>query len=336
MAIENRGRTGADRGHSDKALRQLTLLMLAGLACSLVIGVCLAFASYQAVAMIDNLVRARETVQVARSIANMPGGINEITLDAMSNTLDLEGARLTRTIDVGPGELAVRLDPGSDRVVAWTPHLFGAETFETVAPVRIAIGLVFVLVVGLIGWRMKAVGWRIDRRRAAATQLALTDTLTGLGNRRAFDSGLENRCADAAEGAPGFVLVMLDLDDFKSINDALGHSAGDAVLQIVAGHLQDSAGADDLVVRVGGDEFAVVRRASGLDDYLAQLEQRLAQPIVVNGRRLRVAASIGMARSDDFPGAPGRLVQAADTALYRAKRNGPGHAELAIPARRAA
>jgi diguanylate cyclase (GGDEF)-like protein len=161
--------------------------------------------------------------------------------------------------------------------------------------------------------------------------------LTGLGNRRAFDIGLASRCAHAAEGGPGVVLVMLDLDDFKAINDALGHSAGDAVLQIVGRHLRETAGRDDLVVRLGGDEFAVVRDDGGLDDYLAVLDARFDEPIDIGGKRLRIGASIGMARSADFPGSPARLVQAADIALYRAKRNGPGNAELAVPAvRRAA
>jgi len=67
------------------------------------------------------------------------------------------------------------------------------------------------------------------------------------------------------------------------------------------------------------------------------LDARFDEPIDIGGKRLRIGASIGMARSDDFPGAPARLVQAADIALYRAKRNGPGNAELAIPTvRRAA
>jgi diguanylate cyclase (GGDEF)-like protein len=108
------------------------------------------------------------------------------------------------------------------------------------------------------------------------------------------------------------------------------------VLQIVGRHLRESAGRDDLVVRLGGDQFAVIRDPGGLDDYLAWLDARLDAPIDIGGKQLRVGASIGMARSEDFPGAPARLMQAADIALSRAKRHGPGNAELAIPARHAA
>lgn len=319
-----------------QTLRGLTLLILVGLASTMFIFGFMVLASFQAVAMIDEAARSREVVQVTHYIAALPGGVNEITLDAMTSSLGLKGTRITNAASVGPAEVSVTIALGSDRVVAWTPQLFGSSTFEIVAPLRIVGGVVFVLIVAVIGWRVVVVSSRLERRRAAATRLAHTDTLTGLGNRRAFDTGLETRCALAAETGRGIVLVMIDLDDFKAINDALGHSAGDAVLQIVARHLRETAARDDLVVRLGGDEFAVVREAAGLDDYLARLDARFDQPIDIGGQRLRFAASIGMARSDDFPGSPARLIQAADIALYRAKRNGPGNAELAIPARQAA
>lgn len=325
--------TRVAEAHADtRALRRLTLLILAGLACTLLIFTFMLLASFQAVSMIDQAARGREANQVTRYIDTLPGGMNEITLDAMATTLGLRGARLTRASSVSPDELSVSIAMGSDRVVAWTPQLFGSSTFEIVAPVRIAGGILFIAMVAIIGWRVVVVGSRLDRRRAAATRLAHTDTLTGLGNRRAFDMGLASRCAIASEGGEGIVLVMIDLDDFKGINDALGHAAGDAVLQIVGRHLRETAAKDDLVVRLGGDEFAVVRDATGLDDYLATLDARFDEPINIGGKHLRIGASIGMARSEDFPGAPARLTQAADIALYRAKRNGPGNAELAIPA----
>ncbi|MEO7220837.1 MAG: GGDEF domain-containing protein [Devosia sp.] len=315
-----------------QSLRRLTLLILAALACTLFIFSFMLLASLQAVSMIDEAARTREQTQVIRYVDALPSGMNEITLDAMASTLGLRAARLTHSSSVGADEVSVSLAMGSDRVVAWTPQLLGTSTFEIVAPLRIGGGVMFVGIVGIIGWRVVSVSGRLDRRRAAAARLAFTDTLTGLGNRRAFDAGLESRSAIAAEGGPSLVLVMFDLDDFKAINDALGHSAGDAVLQIVGRHLRETAGRDDLVARIGGDEFAVVRDASGLDDYLAALDARFDQPIDMGGQRLRIGASIGMARSEDFPGAPARLIQAADIALYRAKRNGPGNAELAVPA----
>jgi len=314
-----------------RALRHLTILILSGLACTLFITAFLALAALQAVAIIDDAARSRELSQVIRYMDSVPGGMNEVTLDAMTRTLGLTEARLTQAKDVQPHELSASLVMGSDRVIAWTPQLIGTRTFSLVAPLRIAAGLFFTLVVAVIGWRVVVVSNRLDKRRAVATRLAHTDTLTGLGNRRAFDQGLETRLTAAEETGRGVVLVLFDLDDFKAINDALGHSVGDAVLQIVARHLRETAAPNDLVVRLGGDEFAVVRDAGGLDDYLAAIDQRFDEPITIGGKQLKIGASIGMARSEDFAGQPSRLLQAADIALYRAKRNGPGNAELAIP-----
>ena len=207
--------------HADtQALRRLTLLILAALASTLFIFTFMLLASFQAVSMIDDAARNRELSQVARYVEAVPGGLNEVTLDAMTATLGLHGARLTRASSVGPEELSISLAMGSDRVVAWTPQLFGTSTFEIVAPLRIGGGVLFVLIVAVIGWHVVAVSNRLDRRRAAATRLAHTDELTGLGNRRAFDTGLATRCALAADGGRGIVLVMIDLDDFKAINDA--------------------------------------------------------------------------------------------------------------------
>ena len=327
-----RNDAGAGDANADRlAIQHLTMLMLTGFACTLLILTFLILASFQAVSMIDAGVRTRETLQVARAVAATPGGMNEVALDAIADTLDLEAARLTSFKDVKIDELSVALAVGSDQVVAWHPHLFGTRTFETVAPVRIGAGIFFTLIVAVIGWRMVVVGYRLDRRRAVATRLANTDTLTGLGNRRAFDEGLATRYAAAAAGDEGFVMISLDLDGFKAINDAFGHSVGDAVLQLVGQHLRETSRPGDLVTRLGGDEFAVLRSGADLDSYMGELRARMMQPLDLNGRRLHVSASIGMARSDDFPGSASQLTQAADIALYRAKRSGPGNAELAVP-----
>ncbi|MBI4923093.1 MAG: GGDEF domain-containing protein [Devosia nanyangense] len=324
----------ADRAHGAadadaRALRQLRWLAIAALACTITVFLFMIAASVQAVTTIDGAAVARERTQVARALAALPGGINEITLDAMAGTLDLDGARLTIEAGKRPGEIAV--SAGGDRVVAWTPHRFGTSTFQVIAPMRIGAGALFILIVAGIGWRVAVVGKRLDGRRAIALHLASTDALTGLGNRLAFDEALKARSAAAEAGGPGFVLVLADLDSLKAINDACGHAAGDAALQHVGRHLREAADAWDVVARIGGDEFAVLCSGADLDAFLGEVKRRIATPLVHDGRTLTVAASFGVARSDDFPGA-GRLTQAADTALYRAKRSGPGNAELAVPA----
>ena len=319
-----------------QVLRRLTHLILGGLVSTLLIIVFMLIASMHAVSTIDTAVSERERAQVSNYMAALPTGLDEVTLDAMATTLGLEGARLTTAARVAPDQIFVPLAIGSDRVVAWTPPPLGSKILAYVAPVRIGAGILFTALIVIIGWRVVSVSRRLDRRRAVATRLAHTDALTGLGNRRAFDAGLESRCALAAETGRGLVLILVDLDDFKSINDTFGHSVGDAVLQIVGRHLRENAEPDDLVVRLGGDEFAVVRDLVGLDDYLARIDRRFSMPIDIGGNRIKVSASIGMARNHDFPGEAGRLLQAADIALYRAKQSGPGNAEMAVPARRTA
>ena len=306
-----------------QALKRLTLMMLAGLGFTLMIVGVLVFAALQAVAVIDAASKEREVTQVARTIAAYGGDLNYVTLDAMQRTLDLDAPRLVTASEVAPTELSVPL--GGDRVVAWTPHRFGQQTFAQLAPIRIALGLCFVLMVGVIALRVRHVGRQLEEKRQAATQLALTDSLTGLGNRLAFEAALAARFARREK----FALVLADLDRFKSINDDLGHAAGDLVLQHVAGALRQSGQVD--AVRLGGDEFAALCRAGDLDDYLAELRRRFTHPVPIEGRDLRLGISFGVARSADFEPIADVLMRAADTALYRAKRSGGDAAELASP-----
>ena len=323
----------SDRRHGEgadaRALRHLTLLASAALGCTIIVFTFMILASLQAVSSINTAATLREHTQVARAIAAQPGDIDQITLAAMAGTLDLDHARLTTAGQTRSSEISVSI--GGDRVVAWTPHLFGTTTFETVAPMRIGGGILFILIVAVIAWRVLVVGRSLDGRRVVAQRLAGTDALTGLRNRLAFDTELAARSAEAAAGGPQFMLLLADLDGLKTINDALGHATGDLVLQAVARHLREAAEPEDLVARIGGDEFAVIRSTHRLDAYIAAVRGRLATPLLHEGRPIPVGASIGVARSEDFAAAPSSLIQAADAALYRAKRSGTGNAELAVP-----
>lgn len=323
--------TGHGANAGERALRRLSLLMLLAFSSTFVIFAVLLLASFQAVATIDAFSKQRELVQVERAVQGVTGGINTITLDAMAHALDLERARLTTSTMVRASEISVPVTAGSDRVIAWTPHLFGSTAFAMIAPLRLLIGFLFLSVVSVVCWQVVRTGHVLDRRRADAARLAMTDPLTGLANRLAYDAELRARSAAAAAGGPGFVLLSFDLDGFKRINDALGHAAGDAVLCATGAHLCACADRGDLVARIGGDEFAVLRSGAGLDEYMDDLRMRLAAPLVFEGKTMRVKASIGVARSEDFPGSPARLSHAADMALYRAKRTGLGNAELAVP-----
>ena len=151
-----------------------------------------------------------------------------------------------------------------------------------------------------------------ERRHRALRLQAVTDPLTGLGNR----SALERRLATA----PGPVtLAIIDLDNFKPINDTHGHDTGDAVLRVVADRLRGAVRADDLVIRYGGDEFAVVFAHRTPADGAAQLRRRIVAaieaPIAPNGTlTITVGASIGLATAN-----ADTVVHQADTSLYQTK-----------------
>jgi diguanylate cyclase (GGDEF)-like protein len=164
-----------------------------------------------------------------------------------------------------------------------------------------------------------------DRARPAGGTVepdGFEDHLTGLANRAKFDDRLTRALAD-----PGRVgrlaVLLLDLDDFKPINDRYGHSAGDAVLQAVAARLHGCVGEADLVARVGGDEFAIVL-ADQLDGTAVaeRIGRALCEPYAFNGARLTVSVSIGMAYDHGGRCDVHQLLREADAAMYLAKRDG--------------
>lgn len=183
-------------------------------------------------------------------------------------------------------------------------------------------------------------GWRgvvADKTSMVQAQeqlerLAHSDSLTQLANRFCMHQAI----AQAMQAGQGGALLLIDLDAFKSINDRLGHSVGDAVLQQVAQRLQSITGAAHLVARLGGDEFAVLLRqppaaAHWPADAQAQaqaqaqaLVEALTQPLAVDGRRLRIGASVGVALFAPGSTDVDALLVQADTALYAAKDQGRG------------
>jgi diguanylate cyclase (GGDEF)-like protein len=176
-----------------------------------------------------------------------------------------------------------------------------------------------------------------DRKRAEdqLRHLAEHDELTGLPNRRGFMKHLGEALPTAGPGCEVAVLY-LDLDDFKVINDTLGHAVGDAVLKEMAGRLCFAAGASDHIARVGGDEFAVVRTGVTSREQVADLAHRmiatLAAPYPAHARTLRVAGSVGIAFVPTDAADADELFRNADIALYAAKAEGPGSCRFFDPA----
>lgn len=157
------------------------------------------------------------------------------------------------------------------------------------------------------------------RARAELEQQAQTDDLTGLSNRRHFRCALEREIAAARRERSPLSLLLLDLDNFKAINDAHGHERGDAALQAVAAVIQQHVRADDIAARVGGDEFVVVLPRTGRADanrLAAEIGAAIGHTLALFGATASLGVSTLRERPDD-------LLAEADRLLYQAKRAHP-------------
>lgn len=174
--------------------------------------------------------------------------------------------------------------------------------------------------------RLKEARRETNRRIAAereARTLALHDALTGLPNRRNFDEALQVAIASPARSGGSHVLLLMDLNGFKRINDLYGHQVGDEVLVQVGGRLGRAVRDGDLVARLGGDEFAVLAlHTSGVESATslsARIMDAVSQPISTGESRHDVGIAIGVALIPDDGDSADTLLRKADVALYRAK-----------------
>ncbi|MEV4278547.1 GGDEF domain-containing protein [Actinoplanes xinjiangensis] len=173
----------------------------------------------------------------------------------------------------------------------------------------------------------------LQERDALAARLhtmAFTDSLTGLANRAQFLERLDEAlCREGVEVG----VLLIDLDDFKPVNDTFGHAAGDAVLVLTAARLRAGAGPADVIARLGGDEFAVLMEHVRLDDIAAVADRvvgMLGEPCQLSGGELvRVRASIGVAIASGENRDAAGLLHGADQAMYAAKCAGKGSFRLA-------
>jgi diguanylate cyclase (GGDEF)-like protein len=167
----------------------------------------------------------------------------------------------------------------------------------------------------------------LEASQARLRHEATHDALTGLPNRTSFQEQLK-RTLEAARARPDliFAVLFVDLDEFKSINDSLGHIAGDAMLMSVADRMRATVQPNDFIARIGGDEFAIVltnRRDSGqVEDAVESIQAALVAPMLIEGRAVYNTASIGIAIVDPTAERLEDVLRNADTAMYHAKALG--------------
>ena len=171
--------------------------------------------------------------------------------------------------------------------------------------------------------RLRIARDELSQSHQYVAQLAETDALTGVANRRAWDRCLENRSAAETSPSGACWLAIVDLDRFKEVNDRLGYASGDRLLHAVAQAMAEQLRREDLIARIGGDEFGVL--LSGIGEQQARgVFERLRAAVArqtAEGRGDRVTASIGFAASDTQASAA-ELLAAAEDALRTAKREG--------------
>ena len=172
------------------------------------------------------------------------------------------------------------------------------------------------------------------RSEARISFMARHDSLTGLPNRALFGERLEQALAGLNRGGE-FGLLLVDLDRFKEVNDTHGHPVGDALLRAVAKRLTGCAREDDTVARLGGDEFAIIgtglRDVSEVEDLAARIIRTVAEPFSIDGYRLEIGASVGIAVATTANSHADGLLRDADIALYSVKKDGRGTFALFTP-----
>ncbi|AGZ43448.1 putative signaling protein [Actinoplanes friuliensis DSM 7358] len=187
---------------------------------------------------------------------------------------------------------------------------------------RLSIAAAAVVLFLLVVARMGGFVSRVQEQADQLQELAMADDLTGLPNRRRLEQALRG-----ALGAGPVQVALLDLDDFKGVNDRLGHAVGDQLLAVLAGRLVTALGPDVLVARMGGDEFAILMPGAtceSADLTVTCLAETLRTPIQVDDHDLLVDASIGVTDGTGTTN-PFEVLRRADVAMYAAKESGDKH-----------
>ncbi len=214
--------------------------------------------------------------------------------------------------------------PGGSWLVAVRPKSGWAGNNLLTSPI-VPLGLVLTLL-------FSALGWRIASDSVAIRELAMRDPLTRLPNRRHVQRQVQEALSQLGKEVHCGAVLLIDLDDFKPVNDLLGHRIGDEVLRVIAERMRAVTGARDFLARIGGDEFLLVHASPSqhcredVEATATRLLAAIAQSVLVEDHTIRVRASMGLALFPEHGRDPTILRECADRALYRAKADGGNRA----------
>ncbi len=272
---------------------------------------------------------------VSAALENQPGLAATVSLTTPSGTFEIARGG---TAPADAGALTLPLSGvGSWSVqVTGTPSVPGASALSQgvgILTVGVALSVMLFLLVRLLGdSRARALGL-VDRKTAELEYQALHDTLTGLPNRSLLlDRAGQMLARYRRDGTP-VAALFIDIDNFKTVNDTLGHAAGDELLAAVAARIRLALRATDTIGRLGGDEFVVLAEGEGLlagpEQVAERIMELMANPFDIKGSLMSVTVSIGIAvgQTDD----PDALLRDADVAMYEAKAAGRNRAVVFRP-----
>lgn len=165
-------------------------------------------------------------------------------------------------------------------------------------------------------------------------QMAYYDDLTDLPNRKLLDRHIEKALARSKRHHHNFTIMFIDLDDFKIVNDTMGHEAGDILLKEVAARLNQTIREEDLIARIGGDEFIVVLEETNqeeIEDIAQRVVENVALPYIINDKEAKISLSIGISMYPDDGEDKETLIEHADQAMYFAKNRGKNNFKIYTP-----
>ena len=278
----------------------------------------------------------RTTVR-ADGAARVLEGIESDIAEALRSLIERQGLGAAAMSDIADGRLAGYLESRdlSDGLFAvlkgertWIGAMMlgnPSGVVHTFSPddVKLFETLANNTSVALENDRLGQAVWQMKELQGELQHQASHDPLTDLANRSLF----AERVGDALESSPGSVsVIFIDVDEFKTVNDSLGHAAGDELLITVARRLSDCVRPSDLVARLGGDEFAILLgRVSSQDESIEVAERiirRIGERFAIGGQKISVRASAGIATGDRRSVGPEELIRNADVAMYQAKQAG--------------
>lgn len=286
------------------------------------------------------VVSVRPIVPATRAVTQAPGTeylhvsmrvIDSSVAEEISRRYEIPGLAFQRVAVTDDERIASPILSNAGRIVGfftWIPEEPAYDLIRETLPVMAGGLLIGGLAVFLLLRRLKRTSSQLEVTKAHASFLAFHDPMTRLPNRALFEDRLEQALANTRSGAARVALHYVDLDNFKRVNDTLGHAAGDELLRQVAERLTSLVSDVDTVARLGGDEFAIIQFRAADTPAALSLSQKIVDalgiPFDLSGHEGRVGASVGVTLVTDAAIPMEDVMRQADIALYEAKNGGRG------------